>query len=496
MAAETVENEVIQLLKTDSKGWIVALFEDQIKITTCLCASCNSICCDAVELACDHDDDADIYPHCKNCLNNLIKNNNNKCPINSHSDPVVMPIRSIRRQVSKSKVYCPYSVQYKLQQSQNKNDNAKIIDTIGGDEKEGIAVQNYEMKQDENACKWSGTLSELIKTHMSVCVQKYNPSFMQKISMKKLQDENLNLRQIVNTKDANIVKLQQEIESLNTKIKTQSEQNKQLQNEAMKLFHKLDKQDNDISSKVNTLQTQICSTEQQMQKLKTENEKLRDKNSTLEVVINELKHERSQLISAKTNIVSMQVEIESLKSLNTTLISERDSLKEELSKMRNDDEKQYEMPASIEEACNKLYSDNPTFSWFTSKIVDAKAKVLRLDQIGNGLNKLKQYLSSQKENIVFFLLRVNCVGGNGSVRAKFIYGRFVGTGVKFMAKAKLTPRLGYIADKFPVKHLTKDCDDKMNDWTPEMLSREFLRIGGAHKPIKYDYGGGCVYNVK
>eukprot|EP01084_Bolivina_argentea_P276295 471431_1 len=96
MAAETIENEVIELLKTDSKGWTVALFEDQIKITTCLCASCNHICCDAVELACDHDDDTDIYPHCKNCLNNLIEDNNNKCPINLHYDPVIIPIITIR----------------------------------------------------------------------------------------------------------------------------------------------------------------------------------------------------------------------------------------------------------------------------------------------------------------------------------------------------------------------------------------------------------------
>ena len=65
-----------------------------------------------------------------------------------------------------------------------------------------------------------------------------------------------------------------------------------------------------------------------------------------------------------------------------------------------------------------------------------------------------------------------------------------------MQKAKLTPNLGAIADKFPVKHLSKDCDEEMKDWTSEKLAKEFLRIGGAHKPSKYDFGGGDVYDVK
>ena len=68
--------------------------------------------------------------------------------------------------------------------------------------------------------------------------------------------------------------------------------------------------------------------------------------------------------------------------------------------------------------------------------------------------------------------------------------------VKFMQKAKLTPNLGQIADQFAVKHLSKDADEDMKDFTSEKLAKEFLRIGGAHKPARYDFGGGDVYNVK
>eukprot|EP01084_Bolivina_argentea_P247935 414762_1 len=119
-----------------------------------------------------------------------------------------------------------------------------------------------------------------------------------------------------------------------------------------------------------------------------------------------------------------------------------------------------------------------------------------MDKAGKGgLNELIDVMKTEKENIVFFLLRVNTYDNESSVRAKFVYGRYVGTSVKFMAKAKLTPNLGTIADQFPVKHLSKDCDEEMKDWTPEKLSKEFLRIGGAHKPSKYDYGPNAVYQV-
>ena len=36
-----------------------------------------------------------------------------------------------------------------------------------------------------------------------------------------------------------------------------------------------------------------------------------------------------------------------------------------------------------------------------------------------------------------------------------------------MQKAKLTPNLGAMADQFQVKHLSKDADENMVDWTPE-----------------------------
>ena len=44
--------------------------------------------------------------------------------------------------------------------------------------------------------------------------------------------------------------------------------------------------------------------------------------------------------------------------------------------------------------------------------------------------------------------------------------------------------------EFPVKHITLNLDDDLDEFTDEKLVREFLRVGGAHKPNKYVFGPG------
>ena len=53
-----------------------------------------------------------------------------------------------------------------------------------------------------------------------------------------------------------------------------------------------------------------------------------------------------------------------------------------------------------------------------------------MDAAGTGgLSELKDYLSNQSKNIIFFLLRININVNKNSTKTKFIYGRFVGTQV-------------------------------------------------------------------
>jgi len=155
-------------------------------------------------------------------------------------------------------------------------------------------------------------------------------------------------------------------------------------------------------------------------------------------------------------------------------------------------------PANVDDACKEIYGDNPGFNWFSTKLADSSLKTtgLTIDKVGTGgLNELVETMKGEKDHIIFFLLRCDTSDDVGSARAKFVFGRFKGSGVKFMQKAKLTPNLGAFADQFQVKHLSKDADEGMQDWTTEKLAKEFLRIGGAHKPKRYSFGPNATYTV-
>eukprot|EP01084_Bolivina_argentea_P152670 266280_1 len=139
--SQGTQYRVISSLKVNNKGWNIQLFEDQIKLSAHICTKCKSVCCDPVELGCNHNDD-DIYLYCDCCLRDLIEQNDSKCPINSHIDPVIIPSRASKRQILKATVFCPYSTAYKTAHNELiNNNNNQIIDTLGGDEKEGASSQ-------------------------------------------------------------------------------------------------------------------------------------------------------------------------------------------------------------------------------------------------------------------------------------------------------------------------------------------------------------------
>eukprot|EP01084_Bolivina_argentea_P284207 486998_1 len=237
------ENELIKLFQINGKGWKLDLFENENQLTHVLCAHCSSICRDAVELGCDHDD-VDIFLHCNDCLSELICNNNTNCPINNHLNPIIIPSRSTRRLISKSILLCPFSIQYK-QKNNNYNCDQQIIDTNNSEQKEGLNEQTIK------GCKFKGTIDDLLKNHISQCIQIYNPLYIQNIIVNKyknkinqLQNKNNELHKAImsHNKENEILNqrniiLENENSELNTVIishknehKILSEQNKKLQN--------------------------------------------------------------------------------------------------------------------------------------------------------------------------------------------------------------------------------------------------------------------------
>jgi len=125
-----------------------------------------------------------------------------------------------------------------------------------------------------------------------------------------------------------------------------------------------------------------------------------------------------------------------------------------------------------------------------------KKNELAFKQAGqDGLKELTNVLKSSSGDLLFGLLRVNTNDkGGSSSRGKFIYIRFVGNKVGIMQKAKLTPKVGKIGEAFPVKHLTYDLTDDLNNFTIETLSKEIVRVGGVHE--SFDFGPGQIFVCK
>eukprot|EP01083_Nonionella_stella_P032733 89574_1 len=231
-AGWSLSKHLVSLLKVNDNGWNVSLFQNQNVVDTALCGNCKEVCRDAVELGCDHDDDDAIVLFCDSCLKDLISTNGNKCPINQHLDPIVSPVRSARRQILKSAVFCPYSTQYKRRNKNVNIDNEVVIDTIGCDQKEGAPVA---AAADDivDGCDWKGTLDELLKSdHLHQCTLKYDATGIQKLQMEEMEHENQSLHKIIQQQKQTIEANAAAIRGLEAEKATHQERIQELQNNA------------------------------------------------------------------------------------------------------------------------------------------------------------------------------------------------------------------------------------------------------------------------
>eukprot|EP01084_Bolivina_argentea_P029393 54570_1 len=271
------EKQLIKLLQDDNRGWKTDLFENTNGILHALCARCGSVCKDAVELDCEHDDEV-IFLHCADCLQELISKNNGNCPINNHINPIIARSRATRRLISKCIMLCPYSIQYQQRAIQYKNDiqNNQIIVTDNGfDEKEGIQP-HINNNSSIKGCNFKGTINNLLKNHISECIQIYNPLYTHKIIVNKYKEQNLILRNKIDY----LNKQNQEILQENTILKTQS----------------------------NTLHKSIMEKENENAILKERNKKLQknlnlsnEKVIGLEIILKQQKHENNIVNEEKKN---------------------------------------------------------------------------------------------------------------------------------------------------------------------------------------------------
>eukprot|EP01083_Nonionella_stella_P157397 511010_1 len=140
----------------------------------------------------------------------------------------------------------------------------------------------------------------------------------------------------------------------------------------------------------------------------------------------------------------------------------------------------------------KLSKQESSINWYLLKLDGKPGKTTNLTFVkegDGGAAEIADFLKEESKAVYFGLLKCVTTDDSKSVRGKFIYLRFIGSGVKSITKAKLTTSLGKIDDQFPCKHLSLDINEKCaDDLTPKKLAVELLRVGGAHKPDKMVFG--------
>jgi len=197
----TDRESFLHKLKTDGKGWNVALFEPSPNLGNLLCEHCKSVCCGAVELGCRHSEhELEIFLYCHQCLNEMILNNNHKCPLNQHAHPVIYPNRVSRRQILESMVHCPFSFGSDMKATQYDGiGHAMVIDTPGADTKSEGLTTSASKRILSGACSWKGTLLDLIANHLEQCTRQHDTASVHQSDTKALHEQIQNLQSELST---------------------------------------------------------------------------------------------------------------------------------------------------------------------------------------------------------------------------------------------------------------------------------------------------------
>eukprot|EP01084_Bolivina_argentea_P146789 256930_1 len=360
-AGWSLSKHLVSLLRVNENGWNVSLFQKQNIVDTALCGNCNEVCRGAVELGCDHDD-KEIVLFCNSCLKDLISTNDNKCPINQHLDPIVSPVRSLRRQILQSSVICPYSVEYKRRNKNANIDNQVVMDTIGGDQKEGAPVAAASDEIIDGCTEWKGTLDELLNSdHLRQCTLKYDATGIQKLEMEKVQNEKQSLHRIIEANTA-------AIRGLEADKRTQQERIEQLEAENRKQIQTI--------QELRTNVQHIHHVKQQLEATKRANTDLEAKQRT----------QQEQIQSLKTNVQDTQQQLQAKARTISALQAEKNTqqqmIQELHSNVANLSADQQRNVTQLKESLSLQTNDNSQrFAWLRSEDDEKKENDLELVKI-------------------------------------------------------------------------------------------------------------------
>eukprot|EP01083_Nonionella_stella_P194711 717990_1 len=132
---------------------------------------------------------------------------------------------------------------------------------------------------------------------------------------------------------------------------------------------------------------------------------------------------------------------------------------------------------------------------------DGKTKVMQVLGSGSGgLNELKDTMKANQDKVLFVVLRCNAVdekSGLVSNREKYMFVTFIGASCPVLKKARTTVYKPE-AEAFFGGQVQYNVDVDGGDldlFSPLTLGKKMLAAGGAHKPIRYEFGPGQAIDV-
>jgi len=149
-------------------------------------------------------------------------------------------------------------------------------------------------------------------------------------------------------------------------------------------------------------------------------------------------------------------------------------------------------------------------NWISTKLVDPNlgSTKLEIDEWGEkGLRELKKKMQGKTGSILFLFLSCAAQKAHDEKRYtdKFVFGRFIGTGVLEAQKQKVFSKQQEIEKGLEnvlvadgqgfVRNLTMPADEKMTEWTAEKLGEKFVKVCGARRFKKYIFGEKEIYEV-
>jgi len=157
-----------------------------------------------------------------------------------------------------------------------------------------------------------------------------------------------------------------------------------------------------------------------------------------------------------------------------------------------------------QEVWTPIFEEKTEADWLAIGFAEGGKSRKALEVAGSGEGgraALQAKFEASADQVLFAVLRAAAVdekNGLVSKRTKFLFVKFIGDQVAAMAKARAstaTPQVQAFLGGAVQFSVDVSGDSLDEDFSPRALGRKMISAGGAHKPIRYDFGGGESVDV-